>query len=145
MKKTALRLFATLLAVLCLGAPALMATPAQASSSAAFLKGTWVGPCSGFFDGSTCGGEEKITVTKVKGHAAKGTWQYRSDSSASWSKPSQITFVVRAASDGTWEVYGSDDGGSYEGVYTPWTGQLELAYMAPGDVSGTLFFKLTKK
>lgn len=149
MKKTLARMSGVLVAILCLGAPAVIAAPAQAASSAAFLKGTWVGPLSGFNDPDFCGGythctgTEKITITKVKGHAAKGTWQYRSGNS--WSDPAPATFVVRHADDGTWEVYGSHVGGTYEGVYTPWTGVLEMAYMSPGEVSGTLFFKLTKK
>lgn len=151
MKKALLRSMAALSAVLCLAVPlpVLVAAPAQAASSAAFLKGTWVGPLQGFNDPAFCGGythctgTEKITITKVKGHAAKGTWQYLAGDA--WSKPQPATFVVRAVGDGTWEVYGSHAGGTYDGVYTPWTGVLEMAYMAPGDVSGTLFFKLTKK
>ena len=149
MKPWIFRTTAALTAIICLGAPALVAAPAQASASAAFLKGTWVGPLQGFNSPDFCGGythctgTEKIKITKVKGHAAKGTWQYLAGDA--WSAPEPATFVVRAAGDGTWEVYGSHVGGTYEGVYTPWTGVLEMAYMAPGEVNGTLFFKLTKQ
>ena len=148
--KPALKCATTVLAAAGLIAlPAVVAAPAQAASSAAFLKGTWVGPFTGFSDPDFCGGythctgTEKITITKVKGHAAKGTWQY--DSGGGWSDPAPVTFVVRAASDGTWEIYGSHPDGVYEGVYTPWTGTLEMAFMDPGEVTGTLFFTLTKK
>ena len=149
MKQTLIRSLAALAAILCLGMPALIAAPAQAASSAAFLKGTWVGPLQGFDTPDFCGGYghctgmEKIKITKVKGHAAKGTWQYLAGDS--WSDPQPVTFVVRAASDGTWEVYGAHVGGVYEGVFTPWTGVLEMAFMSPDEVGGTLFFKLTKK
>lgn len=145
------RSLAALAAIACLAVPTLMSAPAQAASSAAFLKGTWVGPLQGFTSPEFCGGHghctgtEKITITKVKGRAAKGTWQYRSDSGGGWTDPQPLSFVVRAADDGTWEVYGSHVGGVYEGVYTPWTGVLELAYMSPEDVGGTIFMKLTKK
>ena len=54
-------------------------------------------------------------------------------------------FAVRAVGNGTWQVYGSHPGGVYDGIYTPWTGELEMAFMSPDDVSGTLFFTLTKK
>ena len=149
MKKAALRTMTALAAVLCLGLPALVAAPAHASSSAAFLKGTWVGPLQGFTSPDFCGGHghctgrEKITITKVKGRAAKGTWQYLAGDS--WSDPQPVTFIVRAAGDGTWEVYGAHEGGVYEGVFTPWTGVLEMAFMSPDAVGGTLFFTLTKK
>jgi len=140
----------TVLASACLlAAPVLAATPAHAASSAAFLKGTWVGPMSGFTDPDFCGGythctgKEKITITKVKGHAAKGTWQY--NSGGGWSAPAPVTFVAWAAADGTWSVSGSHVGGVYDGVYTPWTGVLEMSFMSPDEVGGTLFFKLTKK
>jgi len=140
----------TVLASACLlAAPVLAATPAHAASSAAFLKGTWVGPMSGFTDPDFCGGythctgKEKITITKVKGHAAKGTWQY--NSGGGWSAPAPVTFVVWAGVDGTWSVSGSHVGGVYDGVYTPWTGVLEMSFMSPDEVGGTLYFKLTKK
>jgi len=145
------RLVTVIVAVACLTVPVLVSAPAQAASSAAFLKGTWVGPLHGYTSPEFCGGHglctgtEKITITKVKGHAAKGTWQYRSDAGGGWTDPQPLSFVVRAAADGTWEVYGSHVGGVYEGVYTPWTGVLELAYMSPNDVGGTIFMKLTKK
>ena len=145
MKQVLVRSIAAFAAVLCLGMPALVAAPAHAASSAAFLKGTWVGACTGFYVGGSCAGDEKIKITKVKGHAAKGTWQYRASADESWSSPSQATFVVRAVGDGTWEVYGSDDNGTYEGVYTPWTGHLELAYMKSGPNGATFFFDLTRK
>lgn len=149
MKSTVKRAAVALAGACLLAATALGATPAQAASSAAFMKGTWVGPLSGFTDPDFCGGythctgKEKITITKVKGHAAKGTWQY--NSGGGWSAPEAVTFVVWAAADGTWSVSGSHVGGVYDGVYTPWTGVLDMAYMAPGDVGGTLFFSLTKK
>ena len=140
---------ACLLAALVAAVPLVAASPAQASSSAAFLKGTWVGPMSGFTSPEFCGGHglclgsKKITITKVKGHAAKGTWQYKSG--GGWSDPQPLTFVVRAVGNGTWQVHGSHPGGVYDGVYTPWTGELEMAFMSPDDVGGTLFFTLTKK
>lgn len=145
MKKALLRTMAALAAVLCMVVPAAVAAPAQAASSAAFLKGTWVGSSQGYWEGRHTEGMQKIVISTTKGHAAKGTWQYRSSSSSQWGKPAAVSFVVRSCSDGTLEVYGSDESGSYEGVYTPWTGVLEMAYMAPGEASGTLFFKLTKK
>lgn len=132
-----------------LAVPVVAAAPAQAASSASFLKGTWVGPLSGFTDPQFCGGHghclgtEKIIITKVKGHAAKGTWQY--NSGGGWSAPEPVTFIVRSAGDGIWDINGSHSGGVYDGTYTPWTGIIEMSYMAPGDVGGTLFFKLTKK
>ena len=149
MKSPLTRVVLSLAAACLLAVPVVAAPPAQAASSAAFLKGTWVGPMSGFTDPAFCGGythctgTEKITITKVKGHAAKGTWQYKSG--GGWSDPEPLTFVVRAVGNGTWQVYGSHPGGVYDGIYTPWTGVLEMAFMSPDDVSGTLFFTLTKK
>ena len=148
--KSPLKRAAVAFAAVCLLAlPVAAAAPAQAASSAAFLKGTWVGPLSGFTSPQFCGGHgmclgrEKITITKVKGHAARGTWEYHTG--GGWSDPQPVTFVVRAVGDGTGQVYGSHPGGVYDGVYTPWTGVLEMAFMSPDDVGGTLFFKLTKK
>lgn len=149
MKSTLKRAVVALAGTCLVAATALGASPAQAASSAAFMKGTWVGPLSGFTDPDFCGGythctgKEKITITKVKGHAAKGTWQYTSG--GGWSAPEPVTFVVWAAADGTWSVSGSHAGGVYDGVYTPWTGVLDMSYMAPGEVGGTLFFTLKKK
>ena len=154
MKSTLVRWMGALAAIAMLAIP-VVGSPAQAAapvaSSARFLEGTWVAPVSGFGDPEICGsngfctGWEKVTITKVKGHAAKGTWQYRAKQGDRWSAPLPVYFVVRAASDGTWEVYGSDGGGTYEGVYTPWTGALEMAYMSPGDTAYTLYFPFTKK
>ena len=84
--------------------PVVAPSPVQAASSAAVLKGTWVGPMSGFTSPEFCGGHglclgsKKITITKVKGHAAKGTWQYKSG--GGWSDPEPLTFVVRAVGNG---------------------------------------------
>jgi hypothetical protein len=63
-----------------------------------------------------------------------GVWLSTTGHSRSW-----------AEGDGTWEVYGADDEGVYEGVLNPWTGTLELTYMAQGPKGGTLYFNLKKK
>lgn len=128
----------------------MLAAPSQAAPSAAVLRGTWVGPATGYALQScgghgVCLGSEKIVITKTKGHAAKGTWQYRAQGARAWSKPQPVTFAVRAEGHGTWEVYGADASGVYEGVLDPATGVLELTYMSPGPDGITLFFKLTKK
>lgn len=145
MKSVTHRTAIAIVAVATLALTGLVASPAQASPAAKVLSGTWVGTSEGYFDGGYSSGQEKIVITKVKRHSAKGTWQYRSSSADRWSAPEPATFTVRAQAGGTWEVYGSDAEGVYGGVLDPSTGVLELAYMSAGPQGGTLFFQMTKR
>ncbi len=145
MKIATHRIALAFVAVATLALTGLVVSPAQAAPAATVLSGTWLGTSEGYFDGGYTSGREKIVITKVKRHSAKGAWQYRSSSADRWSAPEPATFAVRAEGDGTWEVYGSDAEGVYVGALDPSTGVLKLTYMAAGPQGGTLFFTMTKK
>lgn len=142
---------ARLLAALSLTVLALVVAPAgaQADSSrgtddpAAVLVGRWVGSYAGFVDGRYVSGGEKIIITKAKGHAAKGTWQYKG-SSGRWSAPLPVQFIVSVDVGGVVTVRGADGEGVYDGeLVSP--NRLVFAYSDPQPELTALRFTLSRR
>lgn len=76
------------------------------------LVGRWVGTFSGYSEGDYYTGDQKIVITKAKGHSAKGTWQYR-EKGGRWSEPQPAQFVINVEDDV--DVWGQDSEGYYDG------------------------------
>lgn len=130
---------------------ALIAVPASAQPAksratddpASVLVGRWVGSYSGFVDGRYVSGGEKIVITKAKGYAAKGTWQYKG-SSGHWSKPAPVQFVVTIDADGVVGVRGADGEGTYDGELVS-ANRLVFAYLDPQPELTALRFSVTRR
>jgi hypothetical protein len=113
------------------------------TNSAAALKGTWIGPSSGYEGSTFTTGFEKIVITKVKGDSALGTWQYKVSAAAKWSSPKPSTLSIFEDPDGDLIVTGVDSTGTYFGHLNP-EGLWTLTYQSP-DRLMSLQFVLKKR
>lgn len=134
-----------------LATAALVALPAasQAATSRAeaaegvTLVGTWVGTYNGYVDGRYVAGDEKIIITKARGAAAKGTWQYRAKGKK-WSAPLPVHLIVTADADGSIAVRGVDGEGVYDGELVS-TDRLTFVYSDPQPELTALRLDLTRR
>lgn len=87
-------------------------TERSTAAPATALLGRWVGNFSGYDSGTYIAGQEKIIITKARGHVAKGTWQFRVKGGR-WSAPEPLQFVVHVDED--IDLWGQDSEGYYDG------------------------------
>jgi hypothetical protein len=141
--RTVVRLLAVATVSLALVAPlSAQAAPVERAQGdpAQVLVGRWVGSYSGYADGRYVKGEEKIVITKAKGHSAKGTWQYR-EKGGRWSAPQPAQFVISVEDDV--DVWGQDSVGYYDGELVG-TDRLVFSYVSSSP-DQALRFVLTRR
>ena len=119
--------------------------PAQ-DNAASFLKGTWVGKAAGYNGGKYQGrNEAKFVITEVRGFAAKGTQQWRSPGSKSWSPAESVYFTLLFEDGaGLWQVYGVEGDATYIGSTTQ-DGGMYLIYLEPGRGADDAAMRITLK
>jgi hypothetical protein len=123
--------------------------PAQ-DNAASFLKGTWVGKAVAYYNGKSKGrNEQKFVITEVRGFSAKGTHQYRSLGSKSWSPAESINFTALFKdSAGLWQVYGVQEVQGGDAHYfgsTTQDGGLYLVALDPQPLTDIVSVAMTLK
>lgn len=135
---------ATTTAVALTGGAWALAVPAQASDTGgSHLVGRWVGHFHGYDGGVFEKGQEKIVITKSKGNAAYGTWQWRFDG-GHWSAPEPASFVVMPLRAGIFDVLGADGNGAYEGLLRG-NDEWVMSYVGSSPTLQGLYMRLTKR